>query len=326
MCEYGAIAWNSITRGTSWTQWTTMIGAKTSAPVRIEHTQNEWPTIPIVEEIPIVEGNHLQTTQTLTLTIVGWYHNRFFWVKHTTLILMLSSVVHWKASNTFASMWIKAAIWLCFELKIPMRILLDWISMTKERSTNLAGTSTWTSLEYLWFRNSWTRSSSYTFSRPSWKRTASIFFENETAFDPAINPSKTMITEYFELWILLVPLYEHYSCSEVTRCFIWVQAKKLMPHKERTQVDACPGLFRSYPFGSNICSQLRRTVDPSRAGKTYLILPILAKIWPNYGIALAVASSEIAATLLDGVRTAHLAFKLPLNIQNNSDAVCDIEK
>ena len=41
---------------------------------------------------------------------------------------------------------------------------------------------------------------------------------------------------------------------------------------------------------------------------------------------MAVASSGIAATLLDGGRTAHSAFKLPLNIQNNPDAVCNIKK
>ncbi|GBP90314.1 hypothetical protein EVAR_37374_1 [Eumeta japonica] len=55
-------------------------------------------------------------------------------------------------------------------------------------------------------------------------------------------------------------------------------------------------------------------------------LLILAEIRSNNGIALAVASSGIAATLLDGGRTAHSVFKLPLNIQNNPDAVCNIKK
>jgi ATP-dependent exoDNAse (exonuclease V) alpha subunit len=65
---------------------------------------------------------------------------------------------------------------------------------------------------------------------------------------------------------------------------------------------------------------------PGGTGKTFLISLILAKIRSNNGIALAVASSGIAATLLDGGRTAHSAFKLPLNIQKNPEAVCNIKK
>ncbi|XP_074108457.1 uncharacterized protein LOC141533462 [Cotesia typhae] len=65
---------------------------------------------------------------------------------------------------------------------------------------------------------------------------------------------------------------------------------------------------------------------PSGTGKTFLISLLLAEIRSKNGIALAVASSGIAATLLDGGRTAHSAFKLPLNIQNNPDAMCNIKK
>lgn len=65
---------------------------------------------------------------------------------------------------------------------------------------------------------------------------------------------------------------------------------------------------------------------PGGTGKTFLISLILSKVRSTNGIALAVASSGIAATLLDGGRTAHSAFKLPLNIQNNPDAVCNIKK
>ncbi|XP_044594871.1 uncharacterized protein LOC123272237 [Cotesia glomerata] len=65
---------------------------------------------------------------------------------------------------------------------------------------------------------------------------------------------------------------------------------------------------------------------PGGTGKTFVISLILAEIRSNNGIALAVASSGITATLLDGGRTAHSVFKLPLNIQNNPDAVCNIKK
>ncbi|XP_055932759.1 uncharacterized protein LOC129962790 [Argiope bruennichi] len=65
---------------------------------------------------------------------------------------------------------------------------------------------------------------------------------------------------------------------------------------------------------------------PGGTGKTFVISLILDEIRSNNGIALAAASSGIAATLLDGGRTAHSVFKLPLNIHNNPDAVCNIKK
>ncbi|CAB3242523.1 unnamed protein product [Arctia plantaginis] len=51
---------------------------------------------------------------------------------------------------------------------------------------------------------------------------------------------------------------------------------------------------------------------PGGTGKTFVILLILATIRSRCNIALALASSGIAATLLDGGRTAHSALKLPL--------------
>ncbi|XP_067120502.1 uncharacterized protein [Centruroides vittatus] len=51
-----------------------------------------------------------------------------------------------------------------------------------------------------------------------------------------------------------------------------------------------------------------------RTGKTFLINLILAKIRANKQIAIGVASSGIAATLIEGGKTAHSAFKLPFNL------------
>lgn len=65
---------------------------------------------------------------------------------------------------------------------------------------------------------------------------------------------------------------------------------------------------------------------PGGTGKTFLISLILAKIRSQNHIALAVASSGIAATLLDGGRTAHSALKLPLNLQNTDTPTCNITK
>ncbi|XP_072379547.1 ATP-dependent DNA helicase PIF1-like [Diabrotica undecimpunctata] len=65
---------------------------------------------------------------------------------------------------------------------------------------------------------------------------------------------------------------------------------------------------------------------PGGTGKTFLISLIVAKIRSQQKIALAVESSGIAATLLDGGRTAHSTFKLPLDVRNKPDARCNIKK
>ncbi|XP_025414746.1 uncharacterized protein LOC112686595, partial [Sipha flava] len=57
---------------------------------------------------------------------------------------------------------------------------------------------------------------------------------------------------------------------------------------------------------------------PGGTGKTFLINLILAKVRSTRDIALAVASSGIAATLLEGGRTAHATFKLPLNLTTSA--------
>lgn len=65
---------------------------------------------------------------------------------------------------------------------------------------------------------------------------------------------------------------------------------------------------------------------PGGTGKTFLITLILATIRSKNEIALALASSGIAATLLEGGRTAHSALKLPLNMQSNDTPTCNISK
>lgn len=65
---------------------------------------------------------------------------------------------------------------------------------------------------------------------------------------------------------------------------------------------------------------------PGGTGKTFLISILLAQIRSGNGIALAIASSGIAATLLDGGRTAHSALKLPLNMQFVDSPTCNISK
>ena len=65
---------------------------------------------------------------------------------------------------------------------------------------------------------------------------------------------------------------------------------------------------------------------PGGTGKTFLLNLFLAEIRVKHEIALAVASSGIAATLLDGGRTAHSAFKLPLNLNLADVPLCNIGK
>ena len=65
---------------------------------------------------------------------------------------------------------------------------------------------------------------------------------------------------------------------------------------------------------------------PGGTGKTFLINVILAKVRMKKDIALAVASSGIAATLLPGGRTAHSAFKLPLDLTTMDEPICNISR
>lgn len=65
---------------------------------------------------------------------------------------------------------------------------------------------------------------------------------------------------------------------------------------------------------------------PGGTGKTFLLNFILAQIRSESNVALAVASSGIGATLLDGGRTAHSALKLPLSYSHNDMPTCNISK
>lgn len=64
--------------------------------------------------------------------------------------------------------------------------------------------------------------------------------------------------------------------------------------------------------------------EPGGSGKTFLYNTILARIRSQRKIAIAVASSGIAAELLAGGRTAHSMFKIPIPIQEMS--TCNIGK
>jgi len=65
---------------------------------------------------------------------------------------------------------------------------------------------------------------------------------------------------------------------------------------------------------------------PGETGKTFLINLILAKIRSEGKIALATASSGIAATLLTGGRTLHSMFKIPVDLSAMDIPVCSIRR
>ena len=63
---------------------------------------------------------------------------------------------------------------------------------------------------------------------------------------------------------------------------------------------------------------------PGGTGKTFLLTTLLAAVRSEKQIALATATSGIAATLLPNGRTLHSRFKVPLNIKE--DSTCQISK
>ncbi|XP_026744780.1 ATP-dependent DNA helicase PIF1-like, partial [Trichoplusia ni] len=65
---------------------------------------------------------------------------------------------------------------------------------------------------------------------------------------------------------------------------------------------------------------------PGGTGKTFLTKVILAKVRSQSKIALAVASSGIAATLLSGGKTAHTMFKIPIDLDRTENPVCNISR
>ncbi|XP_042963997.1 uncharacterized protein LOC122297994 [Carya illinoinensis] len=63
---------------------------------------------------------------------------------------------------------------------------------------------------------------------------------------------------------------------------------------------------------------------PGGIGKTFLYKALLATIRSRHLIALATASSGIAASILPGGRTTHSQFKIPLD--NNKNSICSVSK
>jgi hypothetical protein len=84
-------------------------------------------------------------------------------------------------------------------------------------------------------------------------------------------------------------------------------------------------IYNQIIYGNSSESQFRRMYfvnGPGGTGKTFLYNTILAKKRSEGKIAVAVATSGIAANLLDGGKTAHSIFRIP--IQTFIDSTCKI--
>lgn len=96
-----------------------------------------------------------------------------------------------------------------------------------------------------------------------------------------------------------------------------------VPKLNQEQLKVYNEIINSVTFNSG---QLFFLDAPGGTGKTFSINLLLATIRSGRNIAIAVASSGIAATLLDGGKTAHSAFKLPLNLNFSETPLCNIPK
>ena len=63
---------------------------------------------------------------------------------------------------------------------------------------------------------------------------------------------------------------------------------------------------------------------PGGTGKTYLYKALLAKVCSLGEIAIATATSGIAASIMPGGQTAHSRFKIPIKLGDNS--ICNFTK
>ncbi|XP_008187889.1 uncharacterized protein LOC103310661 [Acyrthosiphon pisum] len=111
---------------------------------------------------------------------------------------------------------------------------------------------------------------------------------------------------------------DHYNTNDLTS-FVNENLTKLVPdqkHAFETIVDSV----------NNNKGKMFFMDAPSGTGKTFLSNLILVKIRQSGKIAIAVASSGIAATLLNYGKTAHSTFKLPLSVNLEQQSTCSIHK
>ena len=110
-------------------------------------------------------------------------------------------------------------------------------------------------------------------------------------------------------------LYDRDSQSEV--------ASQLQPRLNETQAALCEDLYHAVHAGKDEKVVKEFILNaPGGYGKTFLFQAIASKIRSEGGIVLCVASTGLAAQNLEGGRTAHSRFKIPIDILD--DSMCGI--
>lgn len=158
---------------------------------------------------------------------------------------------------------------------------------------------------------------------------------NEIIFNKTLimieNKIHSLGGKYLQTYGLPEPSREQESClNNELLAEISYDADKLKKYLEENE----PKLVRDQKEAydkimdavSNINGGIYFLDAPGGTGKTFLINLLLAKVRLGKEIAVAVASSGIAATLLTGGRTAHSALKLPLNLASTESPTCNISR
>ncbi|GBP16800.1 ATP-dependent DNA helicase pif1 [Eumeta japonica] len=182
-----------------------------------------------------------------------------------------------------------------------------------------------------------------------------VYFTEANAAQRAERPPSTTLTSFFAM-CEADPFAATLMYVEMPKYYTWNQStKKFQRRKQGTPVPDWPQVFSTDALGrmytvhprndecficdcsKQVYETLMQAVDnntgglffldaPGGTGKTFVISLILATIRSRCDIALALASSGIAATLLDGGRTAHSALKLPLNLNTIDTPTCNISR
>ena len=108
-----------------------------------------------------------------------------------------------------------------------------------------------------------------------------------------------------------------------------VQADDLQQHLTDDQCQVYNAVLELVQQGSIINGNRSSNIfldAPGGTGKSFVINTILKKIRSGGKIALATASSGIAATLLQGGRTLHSTFKIPLDTHLKEQPTCSIKR
>ncbi|GBP42567.1 ATP-dependent DNA helicase pif1 [Eumeta japonica] len=139
-----------------------------------------------------------------------------------------------------------------------------------------------------------------------------VYFTEANAAQRAERPPSTTLTSFFAM-CEADPFAATLMYVEMPKYYTWNQStKKFQRRKQGTPVPDWPQVFSTDALGRMY------TVHPRNDECFYLRLLC--------DIALALASSGIAATLLDGGRTAHSALKLPLNLNTIDTPTCNISR